>query len=190
MNWYKEAQHSNIFLYTSPTVDYGNNYGNNYVEPMHILSDPYYKQKQGKEDLKRKYEYFLDQKAQISKRTAVTAINRLAKAINGIVSGRRKLADAVESDEFFALRRLLKSLVVESEQDTTNKEILLESLAQIEAAAKNLRDETEEVLPHSYNNLSTFIEDWIKKRQPDPSVKRKPVLTFNDNKETRSICLK
>lgn len=189
MNWYKkhnlrkEAQHSNAFIYTSPRVDYSNNYGNNYVDFVHVLPDPYYKQKDDDDIVKRNYEYFLDSKFRINKRTAINAVNRLAKAINMIINGRRKLKDALESDEYTALRRLLKSLVVESEEDAHKKEILLESLVGIERFLVNSRDDIEEVLPACYNNVSIFVDTWVRKREPFPSIERKVRLNSDSNDE-------
>ncbi len=178
MNWYKsfikQAQHSNVQLYFDPNVNYGNPYGNNHVEVIHVPEDPYHKQKSDKETYKRKYNYFLQEKSRLSKRTAVTAINRLAKAINSLVKARRQLDDAINSDEYFALRRLLKSLVINSDEDAHNKEALLVSLQNIEQICEGISKSTEELLPSNYNNISIFVENWIKKN--DNNILRKKVL--------------
>jgi len=163
MNWYKNAQHSNMEVYVHPKSNPGNSYSNSYVDYINVPDDPYHKQKNSPQDAKRKYEYFLSEQSRVSKRTAVTAINRVAHAINDIVNARRKLSNTIDSDEYKALGRLIKSLVADTDEEIENKKILLESLFTIETICNSITEQTEVILPAKYNNISEYINMWLQK---------------------------
>jgi hypothetical protein len=188
MDWYKVAQHSNMHVYVNPDVDYGNPYGNNYTNPIHVPADPYHKQNDEAQESKIKYEYFLNEKSRMRKRTAVTAINRLAHAINDFVQARRKLANALDSDEYEELRRLLKSLITKTGNEAENKKTLLNSLAKIEAVCQDTSDEIENTLPQGYNNISEYINTWLK--SSDNTILKKKVFPQEYNSNGLSVNLK
>lgn len=166
MNWYKsfekKAQHHNVEVYINPQQPAVTNpYGNAYVDPIHVPNDPYHKQKE--KVVKRKYDYFLGERSRINKRTAVNAVNRLAKAINELVKAKRTLKDAIESDEYGSLSRLIKSIAVKNQNDDTRKKLLLAALADIEKSRETINDDIESMLPKNYSKISGYVEDWINK---------------------------
>lgn len=179
MDWYKNykngekekiAQYNRTSLYTHPDIDYGNQFGNNYVNPIHIPADPYHKQKEGK---KMEYEYFLDEKDRMRKTDAIVAINRLAKAINELAKSHRKLKNAIDSDEYKELVRLIKSIRIKNNEDEDIKAELLQSIKALNVVNEKMKDYTLEALPDIYGIFSNYVDKWVSKNQDINILKRK-----------------
>ena len=172
MNWYKKAQHSNQEVYTHPNNDGTNPFGNMVVDVIHVPEDPYHNQKEDKPP-KRNYEYLLDERHIVSKRSAVTAINRLAKAVNDLVAARKVLKNAVSSDEYQSLVRLIKSIVVKDNVDDMQQKELVTALSQIERVKEAISNDIMETLPVSYSKLSEYIERWITQQHGVTKMQRR-----------------
>ena len=179
MDWYKNyqnqknkktAQYNRSSLYTHPDVDYGNQFGNNYVNPVHIPNDPYHKQKEGK---KREYDYFLDEKDRVRKSEAIIAINRLAEAVNDLAKSHRKLKNTISSDEYRELARLIKSIVVKDEDDQKLKAELLQAIQALDIASEKMKGFTLEALPDIYGILSHYVDEWVSKDRDVNIMERK-----------------
>jgi len=179
MDWYqnyrnkkneKTAQYNRTSLYTHPDIDYGNQFGNNYVDPIHIPADPYHKQKERK---KMEYEYFLDEKNRVRKTEAIVAINRLAKAINDLAKSHRKLKNAIDSDEYGELVRLIKSIRIKNEEDDEIKKELLQAIKGLKVANEKMKDYTLNTLPNIYGVLSQYVDKWVSKNQGVNVMERK-----------------
>jgi len=192
-NWYnsfkKTAQHSNVEVYTNPKVDGGNPYANKYVDVIHVPYDPYYRQKDIKKERQQKYDYFLSERNRVSKRTAVEGVNRLAKAVNALVQAKQELGNALGSDEYHSLRRLIKSIVVEDEQEDNIKKTLIAALQSIEDTNGQISG-IESGLPVSYNAVSTYVDQWIRKDADENIMKRKRFIHTGDGNYSDTLPLK